>query len=125
MLDHFGLLISAVITSGNCGDRNGLEALLYFSKGNYHQTIFADQGYCGTEFHEQILKYGVNLQTVKRRDNPGFMLEARRWIVERTFAWLGKCRRLSKDYELMTKSSLSMLYLSMIRLVLRRIVAIC
>ena len=48
-----------------------------------------------------------------------------RWIVERTFAWLGKCRCLSKDYELMTKSSLSMLYLGMIRLVLRRIAKIC
>lgn len=125
MVDHLGLLISAVISSGNCGDRNGFEALLYFSRGNYPQTIFADQGYCGKEFQAQIQKHGVNLLTVKRRDKPGFMLEARRWIVERTFAWLGKCRRLSKDYELMTKSSLSMIYLGMIRLVLRRLAKIC
>ena len=52
----------------------------------------------------------------------GFVLEARRWIVERTLAWLGKNRRLSKDYELITTSSLSMIYLAMVRLMLRRIV---
>ena len=125
MVDHLGLLITAVISSGNCGDRNGLEALLYFSEGKFPRTIFADQGYCGKEFQAQIQRYGVDLQTIKRRDKPGFMLEARRWIVERTFAWLGKCRRLSKDYELMTKSSLSMLYLGMVRLVLRRIAKAC
>ena len=124
-MDYLGLLISAVISTGNCGDRNGLEALLHFNQGNYPKKIFADQGYSGKEFQLQIRKYGVDLQTVKRRDKPGFMLEARRWIVERTFAWLGKCRRLSKDYELITKSSLSMIYLGMIRLVLRRIAKIC
>lgn len=53
------------------------------------------------------------------------MLEAKRWIVEGTFALLGKCRRLSKDYEVMTKSNLSMLYLRMISLELRRIAKIC
>ena len=124
-MDHLGLLISAIISSGNCGDCNGFEALLYFNQENSPKTVFADQGYCGKEFQAQIQKYGVELKTVKRRDNPGFMLEARRWIVERTFAWLGKCRRLSKDYELMTKSSLSMLYLGMIRVVLRRIAKTC
>jgi len=125
LVDHLGLLISAVISSGNCGDRNGLEALLYFSEGKLPKKIYADQGYSGKEFQSKIRKYGVDLQTVKRRDKPGFMLQAKRWVVERTFAWLGKCRRLSKDYEFMTKSSLSMIYLGMIRLVLRRIVEIC
>jgi len=74
-VDHLGLLIAAVIRSVNCRDRNGLEALLYFSQGKYPRTIFADQGYCGREFRAQIQKYGVDLQTIKRRDKPGFMLE--------------------------------------------------
>ena len=69
-------------------------------------------------------RYGVDLETVKRREQKGFVLEARRWIVERTFAWLGKNRRLSKDYELITTSSLSMIYLAMVRLMLRRIVEV-
>jgi len=66
--------------------------------------------------------YGVDLETVKSRGQKKFVLEARRWIVERTFAWLGKNRRLIKDYELITTSSLSMIYLAMVRLMLRRIV---
>lgn len=66
-------------------------------------------------------QYGVELETVKRRDTTGFTVEARRWIVERTFAWFGKFRRLSKDYELVTLTSLSMMYLVMIRLMCKRI----
>ncbi len=120
-MDHLGLLIAAVISSGNCGDRNGLKALLYLNNGKYPNKVFADQGYAGQEFKDDMRHFGVDLETVKRRDRSGFVLEARRWIVERTFAWLGKSRRLSKDYELITTSSLSMLYLSMVRLMLRRI----
>ena len=121
-MDHIGLLIAAVISSGNCGDRDGLEALLYFNSGKYPNKIFADRGYRGKVFRERMNCYGVDLETVKRREQKGFVLEARRWIVERTLAWLGKNRRLSKDYELITTSSLSMIYLAMVRLMLRRIV---
>ena len=121
-MDHVGLLIAAVISSGNCGDRDGLEALLYFNSGKYPNKIFADRGYRGKAFREKMKYYGVDLETVKGGPQKGFVLEARRWIVERTFAWLGKNRRLSKDYELITTSSLSMIYLAMIRLMLRRIV---
>ena len=120
-MDHLGLLITAAISSGNCGDREGLEAMLYFNKGKYPAKLFADQGYKGQEFKAKMNNFGVFLETVKRREKKGFILEARRWIVERTFAWLGKNRRLSKDYELITTSSLSMLYLGMIRLMLRRL----
>ena len=123
-MDHIGLLIAAVISSGNCGDRDGLEALLYFNSGKYPNKIFADRGYRGKEFREKMKHYGVDLETVKARNQKGFVLEARRWIVERTLAWLGKNRRLSKDYELITTSSLSMIYLAMVRLMLRRIMGL-
>jgi transposase len=66
-------------------------------------------------------KYGVEVETVKRRETKGFIVEAKRWIVERTFAWFGKFRRLSKDYELVTLTSLSMMYLVMVRLMCKRI----
>ena len=69
----------------------------------------------------QGAQYGIEIITVPRRKAKEFVLDARRWIVETTFAWLGKCRRLSKGYELILSSSLSMIYLAMIRLMLRRI----
>lgn len=125
MVDHLGLLISAVVSSGNCGDRDGLRALLFFQRDQQEPVplkIFADQGYRGIDFKTELAAQGVDLEPVARSPGKGFVLQAKRWIVERTFAWLGKCRRLSKDYELITRSSLSMLYLAMIRLMLRRIV---
>jgi transposase len=117
------LLISAAITAGNCGDRDGLKVLLYYCKQmNFcPKKIYADQGYAGKDFKFEVKSCGVDLETVKRREHKGFALEAKRWIVERTFAWLGKCRRLSKEYELIPTSSLSMIYLAMARLVVRRI----
>jgi len=120
------LLISTAISVGNCGDRDGLHVLLYYCKQNglCPKKIFADQGYEGKEFKAEIREYGIELETVKRKEKSGFVVQSKRWIVERTFAWFGKCRRLSKDYELIVTSSLSMLYLSMIRLVVRRIACI-
>ena len=126
MVDHIGLLITTIVSAGNCGDRDGLEAMLFFAQGKevLPKKIFADQGYSGQEFKQRLVQYGVDLETVKRRDTTGFVLEARRWIVERTFAWLGKSRRLSKDYELIATSSISMIYLAMIRLMVRRIASL-
>jgi len=122
-VDHLGLLISTVISVGNCGDRDGLRVLLYLCKqaGRCPEKVWADYGYHGVEFQAEVKEQGVNLEIVKRRDCKVFQLEAKWWIVERTFAWLGKCRRLSKDYELITTSGLSMIYLAMSRLVVRRI----
>lgn len=122
-MDHLGLLISAAVSVGNCGDRDGLRVLIYYCKqiGRCPKKIFADQGYKGKEFQKEIRESGVELETLKRRESKNFAVEAKRWIVERTFAWFGKCRRLSKDYELITKSSLSMLYLAMSRLLVKRI----
>lgn len=123
MVDHLGLLISAAVSVGNCGDRDGLRVLLYYCKqmGCCPKKVFADQGYEGKDFKIEIASYGVGLEVVKRRESKEFTVEAKRWVVERTFAWLGKCRRLSKDYELFVKSSLSMIYLAMARLIVRRI----
>lgn len=116
-------MISAAISVGNCGDRDGLRVLLYYCKqmGCCPKKVFADQGYGGKDFMIEIESCGVSLEVVKRRESKGFTPEAKRWVVERTFAWLGKCRRLSKDYELIATSSLSMIYLAMTRLIVRRI----
>ena len=65
---------------------------------------------------------GLLLQIVKRTDDvKGFKVLPRRWVVERTFGWLGRCRRLSKDYEQNTKSSEAMIYIAMIGIMVRRL----
>jgi len=96
--------------------------MMYFSKTCIPKNVFVDLGYRGKKFAKEVFKrYGSTVITVARRAAKKFLLESRRWIVERTFAWMGKARRLSKDYELLLSSSVGMIYLSMVRLMLRRI----
>jgi transposase len=85
---------------------------------------FADGGYQGEATAAAVLEAaGVPLEIVKRSDAAkGFVVLPKRWIVERTFGWLGRCRRLAKDYENLTRSAAAFLILAMIRLMLRRIV---
>lgn len=86
-------------------------------------------GYWGAEFAAWVRDHcGVVLEVVSRnelvnrqRENKGYVPSPRRWVVERTFAWLGRCRRLSKDYEQTLASSQTWIYIAMIRLMLRRL----
>ena len=78
-------------------------------------------GFQGEEARGYAAQKGYNLEIVSRRSPRAFVLQAKRWIVERTFAWLGKFRRLSKDYEYRVCSSVSMMYIGMARLLLKRL----
>lgn len=85
------------------------------------QLIWADGGYSGKLIEWVRQSCGWILEIVKRNDDmQGFVILPKRWIVERTFGWLNKHRRLSKDYEVRIEASESMIYLSMIRLMLGR-----
>jgi len=96
---------------------------MYLSETPIPTNVYVDLGYKGRQFAQDVLqRYGVKILTVARRATKAFALEARRWVVERTFAWIGKARRLSKDYELLLSNSKTMIYLAMIRLMLRRII---
>lgn len=86
------------------------------------QLIWADGGYAGKLIEWVKALGGWLLEIVKRPDEAkGFVLLRRRWIVERTFGWLGRCRRLSKDYEALPESAEAFVHLAMIGLMVRRL----
>jgi transposase len=88
------------------------------------QTLFADAGYQGRKFHTALKTILPHLQTqiVKRSDQAkGFVVLPKRWIVERTLAWLNRCRRLAKDWENLNRVALAFLRLASIRLMLRKL----
>ena len=82
--------------------------------------IWADGGYSG-QLIDWARKLGRWIVQIVKRSEPGFVVLPKRWIVERTFAWLGKYRRLSKDYETLPESSESMIRIAMINLMLHRL----
>jgi putative transposase len=102
-------------------DRDGARLVLSKLWGRYPRLtlIWADGGYAGELVYWAAL-FGEWLLSIIKRTDKGFKVLPRRWVVERTFAWLGQYRRLSKDYEQLTTSSEGMIYLAMIQLMLRR-----
>lgn len=85
------------------------------------QLIWADSGYRGANFSSVVREIcGAQVEIIKRIGS-GFEVLPKRWVVERTFGWLGRYRRLSKDYELLPEVSESMIYAVMVRLMLKRL----
>jgi transposase len=87
------------------------------------ERVFADGGYQGSATATAVRALGPwQIEIVKRSDQAvGFEVLPKRWIVERTFGWIGRCRRLAKDYENRTRFAVAYIHLAMIRLMLRRI----
>ena len=83
--------------------------------------IFADGGYAGKFVHGVRGGYGRFVEMVERHPSGRFVVLPKRWIVERTFAWFGKYRRLSKDYETLTECSESMILIAMTNVMLHRL----
>jgi putative transposase len=113
-----------VVHAASVQDRDGARLVLEKLVGAFGRLklIWADGGYAG-----QLVQWAKTLgrwtiEIVKRSDDvEGFKVLPKRWIVERTFAWLGKYRRLSKDYESLTDSSESMIRIAMINLMIHRL----
>ena len=121
-----GLLLQAIVHSAGLQDRDGGISLLGLLCGQFPHLVklFADSAYSGPIFNTELAKILPSLQTeiVKRSDQAkGFMLLPKRWIVERTIAWLNRCRRLAKDWENLNRNALAFLKLASIRLMLRRL----
>jgi transposase len=116
----------ALVHPANIQDRDGgvLVMATLFGAFPFLLKLYADGGYQGPEFRTAIDKViaDVNVEIVKRSDQAqGFVVLPKRWIVERTFAWLGRCRRLAKDWECLSRKALAFLRLASIRLMLRKL----
>ena len=124
LVDTMGLVLMVVVHTANIQDRDGARLLLAKAKGLFPrlQRIWADGGYAGKLIGWLQETCGWVLEIIKRNDTvKGFKLLPRRWVVERTFGWLGRYRRLSKDYERLPGSSEAMVYWAMTRLMVRRL----
>ena len=116
----------AIVHAANVQDRDGGVWLLatLFARYPFLMKLYADGGYQGPQFQRAVKKIlrRVNIEIVRRSDQATtFVVLPKRWIVERTFAWLGRCRRLAKDWENLNCKALAFLRLASIRVMLRRL----
>jgi putative transposase len=124
VVDTLGNLLEVLVHAANLQDRDGaklvLDKLAEPTKQALHK-IWAEGGYRGQLIDWVREHLEIVLEIVERDPElKGFQLLPRRWVVERTFAWLGRYRRLSKDYEKSTASSEGMIYLASIHTMLKR-----
>jgi putative transposase len=140
LVDTLGLICKAHVTPADTSDRDGAIGLLRrldrrrFPRLRYG---WVDQGYRGAFLDQVKQRFGITLEVVQRADGgrrrrwlppgvqppvvPAFQVVPRRWVVERTFGWLGRFRRLSKDYEFLPATSEAVIYLAMIQILTRRL----
>ena len=125
--DTLGIILAVIVTPANEGERNGLKKLMknYFGKGVTRlRKIWVDAGYSGAPLRQWMKKlskdFEVDLEMTENRGK-GFNVVKKRWVVERTFAWIFNFRRNSKDYEVLTKNSEAMIQIAMISILVRRL----
>ena len=116
----------AVVHAADIQDRDGGVLLMATLFGAYPflLKLYADGGYQGSQFQDGLARAmrHVEVEVVKRSDTAtGFVVLPKRWIVERTIAWLNRCRRLAKDWECLNRRALAFLHLASIRLMLRKL----
>jgi transposase len=126
LVDTQGLLIHAVVHAADIQDRDGGALVIATMFGMYPflLKLYADGGYQGPVFRGAVTKImaQVNVEIVKGSDQAkGFVVLPKRWVVERRFVWLGRCRRLAKDWENLNRKALAFLRLASIRLMLRKL----
>jgi putative transposase len=140
LVDTSGLVLNAVVHPADVADRDG--ARLVLEPGEEEELprlkhLWADAGYRGAALREWLTeRLGLSLEIVQRRRRwvwvpndvepeplpEGFEVIKRRWVAERTFAWIARNRRMSRDYEFLEETTEALVYLSMIRLMLKRLV---
>jgi putative transposase len=125
LTDTQGFLVAALVHAADIQDRDGAPAVLAEARYRFPwlRHIFADGGYAGEKLRSALRKMGTwKLEIIRRSDRAkGFEVLPRRWVVERTLAWLGRSRRLAKDWEQSLESAIAWLFIANIRLMTRRI----
>jgi transposase len=121
-----GLLMRAIVHAADIQDRDGgaMPMATLFGAFPFLSRLFADGGYQGPQFKAamQRIRACVKVEIVKRSDQAkAFVVLPKRWIGERTLAWLGRCRRLAKDWECLNRKALAFLHLASIRLMPRKL----
>ena len=123
--DTAGNMLEGIVHEAGIQDRDGAPGLIQTTRESYPTLarVFADGGYAGKKLEAAIAHItDLALEIVKRPEGvKGFVLVAKRWVVERTFAWLNRCRRLAKDWELSIASFEAWLLIASIRRSTRRI----
>jgi putative transposase len=124
LVDTMGLLLKVVVTVASLSENAGARLVLTRREGGTKKLrrVWVDGGYRGTILDWAWNRCKIILDRVLRPEgSKGFVLLPRRWVVERTFAWLLRCRRLSMDYERLPASSEAWIYIAMIRVMVRRL----
>lgn len=125
LVDVLGLLVVVCVTVASVQDRDAVPTLLRAAKEASGRlvNVLVDGAYTGDVVADASAQTGVNVTMVKRPDIKGFVVVPKRWIVERSFGWMNRDRRLSKDYERTIESSESWIQLSFISRMTRRLAA--
>jgi putative transposase len=124
LVDTVGLLLCVVVHAANIQDRDGARLVFERARRTFPtlRLVWADGGYAGKLIVWLQALCGWILEIVKRSDDvKGWVLLPRRWVVERTFAWLSQCRVLARDYEYHAEASEAWIQIGMIHLMLRRL----
>ena len=125
LTDTEGFLVTALVHAADIQDRDGAPAVLAEARFRFPwlRHIFADGGYAGDKLKKALSKMGDwTLDIIRRSDKAkGFEVLPRRWVVERTFGWLGRSRRLAKDWETHLESAIAWLFIAHIRIATRRL----
>ncbi len=124
LTDTLGLLIAVIVHSAGIQDRDGAPVVLGAIRHSHPwlRHVYADGGYAGPKLKHALSKIGDwTIDIVKRTDTAeGFEVIPRRWVVERTFAWLGRNRRLAKDFEKLINTAVAWILIAHIKLLTRR-----
>ena len=125
LTDTIGLPVAMIVHPANVQDRDGAPALLASARDlvPWLRHVFADGGYAGDKLKDALTDHGDwTVEIIKKSDTAkGFVLLPRRWVVERTFAWLNRNRRLAKDVERTIESAATWLYIASAKLMSRRL----
>ncbi|WP_394102963.1 IS5 family transposase [Xanthobacter wiegelii] len=124
LTDTLGLLLAVTVHPADVQDRDGAEDLLREARRSFPfvERVIGDAGYQGPKMEAAVARTGTwTLQIVRRCDRHRFVVLPKRWIVERTLAWISRCRRLARDYECHARKAATFVRLAMIRLMLRRL----